>query len=94
MAHARASDDIFDFDKLKLVEKPDSPRNTGRTVPQTLEGCEGYLKALPLKVCIFSPNGFCLNRSDAHAYILTKCVSTRSAPTIGTKRQPKSEQDD
>jgi hypothetical protein len=42
---------VFDFDKLKLVDNPDSPRNTGRTIPQTLEGCEGCIKALPLKVC-------------------------------------------
>jgi hypothetical protein len=31
------------------VEKPDADRNTGRLLAQNLEGCEGYLKALPLK---------------------------------------------
>eukprot|EP00525_Craspedostauros_australis_P001235 CAMPEP_0198129266 /NCGR_PEP_ID=MMETSP1442-20131203/51320_1 /TAXON_ID= /ORGANISM="Craspedostauros australis, Strain CCMP3328" /LENGTH=50 /DNA_ID=CAMNT_0043789631 /DNA_START=89 /DNA_END=238 /DNA_ORIENTATION=- len=42
------SDAIFDFDKLKLVEKTDAPRNTGRNLPMTLEGCEGYIPSLPL----------------------------------------------
>mmetsp|Transcript_35197 Transcript_35197/g.105126 ORF Transcript_35197/g.105126 Transcript_35197/m.105126 type:complete len:919 (-) Transcript_35197:150-2906(-) len=38
-----------DFDSLKLIEKPDSPFNS-LSLPQTLEGCVGYLKELPLKV--------------------------------------------
>ena len=40
----------FDFKKLKLVDKPDADLNNAKTLPQTLEGCEGYLKELPLQV--------------------------------------------
>ena len=39
----------LDYGSLKLVEKPDGPRNTGRLLQQTLEGCEGYIKSLPLR---------------------------------------------
>jgi hypothetical protein len=41
---------VFDFSKLKLVDKTDATLNTARTLPQTLEGCEGFLKELPLQV--------------------------------------------
>mmetsp|Transcript_8747 Transcript_8747/g.25154 ORF Transcript_8747/g.25154 Transcript_8747/m.25154 type:complete len:834 (+) Transcript_8747:149-2650(+) len=42
-------DAVFDFDKLKLVEKPNATRNTGQNLPMNLEGCDGYLESLPLK---------------------------------------------
>jgi len=42
------TDDLFNFDNLKLVDKPDSPKNS-QTLKQTLEGCEGYLLHLPLR---------------------------------------------
>lgn len=45
----KVKSDLFNFDDLKLVEKPAADRNTGRLLAQNLEGCEGYLKALPLK---------------------------------------------
>mmetsp|Transcript_732 Transcript_732/g.1484 ORF Transcript_732/g.1484 Transcript_732/m.1484 type:complete len:143 (+) Transcript_732:101-529(+) len=38
----------INFDNLLLVEKPDSPLNSS-FLPQTLEGCTGYLQRLPLK---------------------------------------------
>ena len=41
--------DPFNYDNLKLVETPESDRNTGRLLPQNLEGCEGYLVTLPLR---------------------------------------------
>lgn len=44
-------DEIFDYSSLKLIEKPDSPKNA-QNLPETLEGCQGYLTTLPLK----SPN--------------------------------------
>ena len=43
-----STDDLFNFDNLKLVDKPDSPKNS-QTLKQTLEGCEGYLHRLPLR---------------------------------------------
>jgi hypothetical protein len=43
-----ATDDPFSFDKLKLVDKPDSPKNA-KELPLTLEGCEGCLSGLPLR---------------------------------------------
>eukprot|EP00567_Pseudictyota_dubia_P008445 CAMPEP_0197442418 /NCGR_PEP_ID=MMETSP1175-20131217/8437_1 /TAXON_ID=1003142 /ORGANISM="Triceratium dubium, Strain CCMP147" /LENGTH=889 /DNA_ID=CAMNT_0042972887 /DNA_START=108 /DNA_END=2777 /DNA_ORIENTATION=+ len=42
------ADDRFDFDQLKLVEKPDNARNS-QDLPRTLKDCEGYLNRLPLK---------------------------------------------
>lgn len=45
--HRTADDDTFNFDKLKLVEKPDSQLNSPG-LPQTLEDCEGFLTKLPL----------------------------------------------
>mmetsp|Transcript_10612 Transcript_10612/g.15536 ORF Transcript_10612/g.15536 Transcript_10612/m.15536 type:complete len:894 (-) Transcript_10612:464-3145(-) len=42
------SEDAFEFNQLKLVEKPDSPLNSN-CLPDTLEDCEGFLKNLPLK---------------------------------------------
>jgi hypothetical protein len=43
----RSDEEIFNFDHLKLVDKPDSKLNSP-DLPQTLEDCEGYLKCLPL----------------------------------------------
>lgn len=48
MTNYQGAEDLFDFDSLKLVDKPDSPKNA-KSLPQTLEGCEGYIKKLPLK---------------------------------------------
>jgi regulator of protease activity HflC (stomatin/prohibitin superfamily) len=38
---------LFDFGNLKLIELPDAPVNS--MMKDTLEGCEGYLTALPLR---------------------------------------------
>lgn len=43
-----ADDAIFDFGQLKLVEEPNSPKNS-KALRQTLEDCVGFLRALPLK---------------------------------------------
>jgi hypothetical protein len=40
--------DLFNFDKLKLVDKPDCPRNAA-FLPLDLEGCDGFLRKLPLR---------------------------------------------
>lgn len=42
-----ADEDIFNFDQLKLVEKPNSSMNSPN-LPETLEDCEGYIRQLPL----------------------------------------------
>eukprot|EP00545_Synedropsis_sp_CCMP1620_P004892 CAMPEP_0119029572 /NCGR_PEP_ID=MMETSP1176-20130426/40581_1 /TAXON_ID=265551 /ORGANISM="Synedropsis recta cf, Strain CCMP1620" /LENGTH=842 /DNA_ID=CAMNT_0006985919 /DNA_START=110 /DNA_END=2638 /DNA_ORIENTATION=+ len=41
------NNDIFNYDQLRLIEKPDSPKNAGQ-LPQSLEGCKGYLTKLVL----------------------------------------------
>jgi len=48
LQHTRhADEDIFNFDQLKLVEKPNSTLNSPN-LPETLEDCEGYIRQLPL----------------------------------------------
>uniref|UniRef100_A0A7S4IHY0 Band 7 domain-containing protein n=1 Tax=Odontella aurita TaxID=265563 RepID=A0A7S4IHY0_9STRA len=47
-APAGLDDDLFDFDKLKLVDKPENSMNS-LDLPQSLKECEGYLTKLPLK---------------------------------------------
>lgn len=41
------SSPLDDFNQLKFLDKPNSAMNR-ETLPQTLEDCVGYLKALPL----------------------------------------------
>jgi hypothetical protein len=40
--------DLFNFEKLKLIDKPNCPRNA-EFLPLDLVGCEGFLRNLPLK---------------------------------------------
>jgi hypothetical protein len=42
------TNDLFNFDKLKLIDKPNCPRNAA-FLPLDLEGCEGFLRKLPLR---------------------------------------------
>jgi hypothetical protein len=42
------TNDLFNFDKLKLVDKPNCPKNAS-FLPLDLEGCEGFLHKLPLR---------------------------------------------
>lgn len=46
------TNDLFNFDKLqlvdKLIDKPNCPRNA-EFLPFDLEGCEGFLRKLPLR---------------------------------------------
>jgi hypothetical protein len=45
---AFTTSELFNFEKLKLVDKPNCPRNA-EFLPLDLEGCEGFLRKLPLK---------------------------------------------
>jgi hypothetical protein len=42
------TNDLFNFDKLKLVDKPNCPKNA-QFLPLDLQGCEGFLRKLPLR---------------------------------------------
>jgi hypothetical protein len=41
------TDDLFNFEKLKLIDKPNCARNA-QFLPLDLQGCEGFLRKLPL----------------------------------------------
>jgi len=47
-AKSPRNDDLFNFDMLTLIEKPNSPMNSD-SVPLSLQDCVGYLPKLPLK---------------------------------------------
>jgi hypothetical protein len=42
------TNDLFNFEKLKLIDKPNCPRNA-EFLPLDLVGCEGFLQKLPLR---------------------------------------------
>ena len=45
---SRDDNHLFNFNSLRLVDKPDS-RRISSSICKNLEGCEGYLQRLPLK---------------------------------------------
>lgn len=69
--------DVFNFDQLRLVEKPDSALNSPN-LPQTLEDCEGYLTQLPL----MPPN---VDKSTKHIANMVNILTLHEAQDVFTK---------